>query len=131
MEIQTVSTAIARTLGSLGLHVYDYGPDSPIPPAVFIYPDATLDYHATFDGAVTAVFVARFFCPSTVAAAGQASLNALISPDGAAAAIERDSTLGGVVQSAMVTGLREYGVVQLADMGTRYYSAELLIEVFA
>lgn len=131
MDIQAVSTAIASTLGRLGLHVYDYGPDNPTPPAVFIYPDATLDYHATFDGAVTAVFVARFFYSSTVAAAGQSALNAVISPDGAPAAIEKDSTLGGAVQSAMITGLREYGVVQLSDMGTRFYSAELLIEVFA
>lgn len=135
MDIETVSTAIMDSLTGLGLHRYDYGPDAVIPPAGYVYPEPNLDYHATFGyanhAATTATFIVRFLCASVMTAGGQAQLNALISPAGAPAAIELDPTLGGVVDSAIVTGLREYGVVMLPDSATRYNSAELVIEIFA
>jgi hypothetical protein len=133
VDIQTVSTAIANTLAALDVHVYDYGPDAPISPAIFIYPLDIPEYAATFDQTVRAEFVVRFLVATVVTQGGQSQLNGLLSPtgDSAVAAIREDPTFGDVVQSSLITTMRNYGVVQLPDAATRYFSAELVIEVLA
>lgn len=132
MDVQSISTALAAALSEFRLHVYDYGPDAPLSPAAYIYPEP-VTYHADFDEDVTPTFIVRFLISSVVTKGGQEQLNALIStgPGSAVTAIEADGTLGGVVSSVQVLGMREYGVVQLPDAATRYYSAELVVEVLA
>jgi hypothetical protein len=133
MDIQAVSTAFATVLSPLDVRVYDYGPDAPISPAVFIYPLDIAQYEATFDGAVTANFVLRFLVASGAAKGGQAQLNGLLSPKGAGSAVAlilKDNTLGGVVSGSHVAQMRNYGVLTFPDT-TRYYSAELVVEVYA
>lgn len=134
MDIQAVSTAIATSMAGLKIRTYDYGPDAPASPCAYIYPDA-IAYHEDYTGDTTATFIVRFLISSVVTRSGQAQLNLLISPTGpgsAKLAIESDPTLGGLVTSSTVR-FREhsYGVVQLPDQATRFYSAELLVEVFA
>ncbi len=134
MDIQSVSTAIAAVLANLGLHQYDYGPDSPVSPAAFIYPMDVPEYQATFDGEIAANFVIRFLISSVGSQGGQKQLNDLISPTGAGSAvalIQADNTLGGLVSSLLITSMRDYGVLSLPDGVTRYYSAELIVEVYA
>lgn len=133
MDIQTVSTAFLTALNGLSVRVYDYGPLMPISPAVFIYPLDIPQYEATFDGAVTANFVLRFLVATGATQGGQAELNGLLSPTGTGSAVKKildDTTLGGAVDSAHVTQLRNYGVFTMRD-GTDYFSAELVVEVFA
>ncbi len=134
MDIQTVSTALAATVAGLGLHQYDYGPDAPVSPAVFIYLHNIPDYQATFDGMASADFILRFLISSVAAQGGQKQLNDLISPTGtgsAVALIHADNTLGGLVSSLRISEMRDYGVLSLPDGATRYYSAELIVEVYA
>lgn len=131
MDVQAVSTGIADSLAGLGIRVYDYGPDAPSSPAAYIYPLDIPEYHATFEGHVTANFAVRLLVQSTASKSGQAQLNGLISPSGVPAALEADETLGGAVSSTMVTGMRGYGIEQLPDGATRFYTAELVLEVFA
>lgn len=133
MDIVAIRTAIANKLkpSPLNLRAYDYVPDQPTSPAAFIYPNA-FPYHQTYEGAVSAEFVVRLLIASNEAKGGQAALDAFIAPSGsgsAVAAIESDATLGGLASSVEVTNLRNYGVVMIGD--TRYFSAELVVSVFA
>jgi len=131
MDIQAVQTAMQQALPPT-LHSYDYGPDSVSSPAAYIYPDP-FSFDADFDGSTTATFVVRILVASVNDKGGQQTLNGYVNPwnGTVVAALRADPKFGGVVQSSHVTGLREYGVVQLQDGGTRYYSAELMVEVLA
>ncbi len=133
MDVQAVSTALVSALAPLGIHAYDYGPDAPISPAVYVYP-SSFPYHVDYSASGTVEFIVRFLVQSVHAQNGQATLNGYISTSGSTSAsqlIEADRTLGGVVQSVSVMTMRDYGVVQLPDLVTRYYSAELMVEVLA
>jgi hypothetical protein len=57
-------------------------------------------------------------------------LDALVDPavsDSVPAALAADHTLGGVVDSCVVTGVGDYGEVPVGDVG--YYSATVTLEV--
>lgn len=130
MDIQAISAALSTTLGSLGVHLYDYGPDQLVPPAIYIYPE-TIPYHETFTAGgdiAEPTWVVRILAASTATRGGQAKLNALITS--AVAAISDGNTLGAVVQSATVRTMRNYGVLQLPD-STRYYTADLVVGILA
>jgi hypothetical protein len=132
MDLQAVSTAIVDALSGLNVRAYDYGPDDPVSPAAFVYPLDIVQYFATFDGTADVNMCVRFLVSSVATRAGQAELNGFISPGvgSAVTALQADNTLGGVVSTSRVTSMRNYGVVTLAD-GIRYYSAELIVEVWA
>lgn len=136
MDIQAVSTAIAKALSTLTVNgaqigAYDYGPDIPNSPCAYIYPTTDV-YGADFGGIDNPKFVIRFLISSTQTEGGQAALNALISTGtstttSAVDAIRKDNKLGGVINSCRVETLRNYGVLTLGDV--RYYSAELVLDV--
>lgn len=133
MDVQAISTAIAGSLAGLGIRVYDYGPSAPTPPAAFIYPES-ITYNADFEEDVLCIWVVRFFVSSQMEAGGQAQLNALLSTSGtgsAVRAITSDNTLTDVVYSLRLLPSRNYGVITLPDQATRFFSAELPLEVFA
>lgn len=131
MDVQAISTALAATLKPLGIRVYDYGPAAPISPAAWIAPE-TVTYHETFDGTPDATFILRFFVSTSSDQGGQAQLNGFISdgPGSPIALLEADNKLGGVVASLEVVGTRpnSYGVVAIGD--SRFYSAELTIDIY-
>jgi hypothetical protein len=126
MDIQAISTALASELEQLGIHLYDYGPDAMIPPAVYIYPE-TITYHDAFSpDTAEPTWVIRILAASTQSQGGQVQLNELITS--VADAITAANTLGDVVQSAIVREMRNYGVLQLPD-STRYYAADLVVGI--
>jgi hypothetical protein len=128
MDISAISTALATAMSSLGIHIYDYGPDQLIPPAAYIYPER-IPYHETFDPGgdlAEPTWVIRILAASTQAKGGQQKLNDLITA--AEAAIGSGNTLGNVVQGATVRTMRNYGVLQLPD-STRYYAADLVVGI--
>lgn len=131
MQIADVRSALADALGELGLHTYDYVPDSPIAPAAFIYPDP-FNYHLEFgDDAVDARMVVRFLIGSTQMQGGQRQLDTLISPDGPGSAVALLES-GDIpnIKSLQVMSMRHYGALALPD-GIRYLSAELVLSVYA
>ncbi len=136
MDVQAISTALVDALADLEIGAYDYAPDVPgVSPAAYVYP-APFTYDATFPDASQAHhddvdFIVRFLVSSQITSAGQAALNALISDEGAGSAVRAlsaDPTLGGVVNSLHVTDMRNYGVITFGA-GTRYYSAELVVNI--
>jgi hypothetical protein len=132
MAVQAVSSALVATLPG-NLHKYDYGPDLPIGPAAYCYPSDLL-YDIDGQGDVTGTWIIRFLIPSAAAKGGQAQLNALLSTSGAGsavAALQADNTLTGLIQSLKVQRMRNNGVLKLGEPATRFYSAELVCEVFA
>ena len=55
---------VPAALAGLGIHVYDYGPDQLIPPAIYIYPE-TIPYHESFatgDDLAEPTWVVRIRC---------------------------------------------------------------------
>lgn len=107
-----------------GLNVQDLT-DSPIVPCAMILPDAPFDWHFTFeDGNRLHRFVVWLLVAYTDTGGAQSQLDAYLAgggPMSVSAAIEN----GGQFE---VKTLRSYGVTSLADEGTRYLSAELVVE---
>lgn len=135
MDIAAVRKAIAQKLGTLNIHAYSYAPDQPTAPAAYVYPQP-FDYDGTFDGGVELKVVVRYLVQSTVTAGGQDQIDGFISPSGATSGkvkIEADQTLNGTCSSVRVTGVRNYGAVDIANQTStvRYFSAEQLLSVFA
>lgn len=132
IDVQEIATAIIAALAPLGIHSYDYMSSSPIPPAAYIAVDE-LAFDSDFDGNAEARFIIRLLLSSQVEQSAQAVLNQYIStgPQSVKTLVEKDSTLGGVVASVKVTGIRRgsYGVVMLPEQAGRFYSAELVCEV--
>jgi hypothetical protein len=134
MDIVAVREGIVGALASIsGLHFYDTVPDSPLTPAVVVFPESIL-YAQTFDGMVQSIFVIHVLSSTVVAQGGQNLLDSFISPTGTGsipAALAVDATLGGAAASAELTEMRNYGTLQIVDGGTRYYSVQLLVTVYA
>ena len=133
MTIADLRGALADALTvALDINAYAYAPDAPLSPAAFIYPEP-FSYHPTFTPSQFDItFVIRFLVASTNMESGQNLLDDFISQTGsgsAVVALEADPTLGGLTTSIEVTDLRNYGVLTLPDSGTRYLSAELLVQV--
>lgn len=99
--------------------------DSPTVPCAMIMPDAPFDWHLTFEAGETRHrFVIWLLVAYTDTQGAQTQLNAYLAqsgPKSVSAAIEAVGTFE-------VKVLRSYGVTSLADEGTRYLSAELVVE---
>lgn len=132
MDVTSVSAAIKAALETVVLSdgtrltVYPFGPDTLTPPAAMVIPDP-FPYHADFDGDVTATWTVRLFAASVQAQDGQELLYDLISTEGASSAYAALETLTNV----QVQQMRGVNVVNLADGGTRYYTADIACEVLA
>lgn len=139
MDIGTVRTALKEALSRVeGLNVDDLR-DNPEAPCAIVYPDPPFAIDLSFgdkpDQRPTFTVLLLVLYNDTGDA--QERLDAFLSTEGASSvlqAIEEDesgkNTLGGVVGSAGVTEIKSYGVIQLADGGVRYLSAELSVEVY-
>lgn len=134
MNPQDVQTAIIGTVLDVvsGLHVYDYTAEAPIPPALDVSLDQ-LTYGTTFEDGSEAVFLLRVIVGAVATKDSQAQLYDYIAPQGSAsipAALHANNALGGAVTSSYLLPTRRIGAVQLADGGTKYWSAELLLAVY-
>jgi hypothetical protein len=139
MDVFAIRTAIKQSLDGLELQVYDYVPDSPNVPCLIVYP-RPFDYDSTYTASTGATvahsnditFVVMCLAGTVNMKGAQQTLDGWLSDTGASsvkAAIETDEELGGVVSSVDVTRVDSYGTIQLQDGGTRYLSAEILVEV--
>jgi|DEB19_MinimDraft_3_1074340.scaffolds.fasta_scaffold25515_3 hypothetical protein len=131
MNVADIRTGIANALSSITtLRVYTSVPDSPQVPCAVIYPD-TVQYGQAFSGEANVRMTIQVLTASVNTQAGQAELDGFCADSGSTsipAKIEANPTLGGAAVSASVTEMRNYGV--MGDT-TRYYSAELVVDVYA
>lgn len=138
MDIQAVRIALKDAIRAIdGLRVADLR-DDPHPPCAIVYPKAPFPLDETFTDPAGGTTVRPQFCVLVLVAytntsAAQNTLDTFLSDNGEESvknAIEKDQTLGGTVSDCVVTGLESYGVIQLADGGTRYLSAELVVDIW-
>lgn len=135
-SISTLRTAIATNLGTIaGLRTSPTGtiPDNVNPPYAIIAPN-TVDYHKTFStgGLNTYNFTITVVVGRVSERTSQTSLDAYCSPTGSSSiklAIESDRTLGGSAYDCVVTGMRNYGSITIAE--NTYLAAEFDLVVQA
>jgi hypothetical protein len=131
MNLQEVRTGLANALHAIpNLRIYPTVPESPQVPCAILVPES-IRYGQTFDGAANVRVTIHVLAASINAEGGQRLLDEYVADEGnqsIAKAIEDDPTLGGQCQYAQVVEMRSYGV--MGDT-TRYYSAELSVDVWA
>jgi len=132
MNVGNIRAALADAMGLATLRVLSYVPDALNPPVAIIYPER-IDYDETYGGAATATFVVLLVASTGSQQAAQAQMDDWVSnvPDSLFAALSKDPTLGGVVDSAQTLTLRSWGMQALMDLATRYLIAEFVTEVYA
>jgi hypothetical protein len=130
-ELADIRRAIATTLAAVpNLRIYDQVPDAPQPPCAIVIPE-TIRYGQLFSGEANYRIVLQVMTSAVNTSAGQEQLDALISPTGPnsiARVLDDRPTLDGTVALCQLTDLRNYGVVGDA---VRYYSAELVLDLWA
>jgi hypothetical protein len=125
-----------RTVTTLQYRTHTNVPPKVVTPAAFIAPD-NWDYHQTMGSSglnhakFSVTVLAAPFDLSTNERA-QLALDAFLDDSGATtsvkAAIEGDLTLNGTVNTLIVTGVRDYGVIEWN--GLNYIGAVLDVEVW-
>jgi hypothetical protein len=135
-SIAALRTGIATNLGTIsGLRTSATGfvPDNVNPPYAIVAP-TTVDYHKSFSsgGLNTYNFTVTVVVGRVSERTSQASLDAYCSPTGASSikvAVESDRTLSGNAYDCVVTGMRNYGSITIAE--NTYLAAEFDLVVQA
>lgn len=135
-SISALRTAIATNLGTIsGLRTSTTGtiPDNVNPPYAIVAP-STVDYHRSFSagGLNTYNFTVTVVVGRVSERTSQNSLDAYCAPTGTASikvAVESDKTLGGSAYDCVVTGMRNYGSIVIAE--NTYLAAEFDLVVQA
>lgn len=133
MNVEAIAQGVAAALSNLGIRVYDHGPDAPTPPCAYLYPENIL-FDATFDGTERPRFVISLLAQSVDTKGGQAQLNKLISTGVTGSlidALHADPTLGGAVASSAPTQVRNYGTRTAAVGDVRYWTAEIVLDIYS
>ncbi len=132
-DFDAIRVAIADTLAALDIRTYSFQPSNLHPPAVYVSV-GDFDYDFDFDGDINFPMILTLICPSVLSEGGQTMLNGFISPAGdtsVRAVLATNPTLDGTVQSFEVRRHRKYGAVVLPDQASRYWSAEIVVDIIA
>lgn len=131
--IPEIRTALASALGTIrGLRVEASIPDQPKPPTAIIIPQGITFDLAMHRGLDEYDFSILLIVSRVSERGAQSNLDAFCAPSGVSSVktcIASDPTLGGVVQAARVTAMRNYGSLTVGD--TEYLSAEFVVQVYA
>lgn len=128
-----IRNALATALGGIrGLRVEASVPDNPKPPTAIIIPQGVTFDLAMHRGTDEYDFSILLITGRASERQAQNTLDAFCNGTGTTsikAAINADPTLGGVVSSARVTSMRNYGSLTVGD--TEYLSAEFAVTIYA
>jgi hypothetical protein len=132
-SITAIRSGLATNLGTItGLRTGATIPDNVNPPYAIVAPSG-VDYHRAFNNALSTYnFTVTLVVGRVSERTSQNSLDAYCSPTGTSSirvAVESDKTLGGVAFDTIVTGMRNYGSVTIAE--NVYLAAEFDIAVQA
>lgn len=133
-DIATMREGLARNLESLrNVQVSAYMLASPTPPCLHIFP-ATVEYDEAMHRGVEFVnFTIEAFVAFGLDQGGQIRLDQMLSPSGLQSvkeSVERDRTLGQMVQDLRVTRMSAYRTVQLPNQNDEALSATWLVTVY-
>lgn len=130
--VNSIRDALASQIGTTGIFCYDNWADTVNPPACMIKPrDA--DFNLTFGaGNMTEYHFEAHVLVSFASglAAAQDQLDEYLAPTGTQsirAAVQADTTLGGNVSLAVVTGWRDYGGKEVG--GVEFLGAVVDLEI--
>jgi hypothetical protein len=127
MDIPAVLAAFKTTLEPLGVHLYDYVPDSPNTPCVIIYAERVP--YAVTQGAT---FVLWCLSGQVETAGAQARMMSWLSDDtddSIVSLLDADHTLGGTVSSVLPVEVRRWGAAPTQEGRPRLLQAEIVCEV--
>lgn len=122
----------ARLATISGLRALAYIPDNITPPQAIVMPSRITYDQAFGRGSDEYAFAVMLVVGRADARNAQTSLDAYLAPSGSGsikAAIEADSTLGGVAADCRVTDMSNVGPLMLGD--TTYLTAEFQVTVIA
>lgn len=127
MDLVAITTDVAQRIATAvdDVHVYGYVPDSPQTPCAVVELEA-FQYHDTYNTGENPKCVVTFLAGSIAAEAVQQQLLTWLSTGVTNSVI--DAIENG--DNYRVVELRQWGTVQLQDGGTRYYSAQIVIDIF-
>lgn len=129
-DINTISAALANQLATTGVKAFPNAPGQIIPPAVVVIPNRpAIIYGQTFDQEVQLNLLAIVLMSAANDDYGQVALNGALASSGSAsinAAIQKDPTLGGAVEYAVVVQVPTYGLIEYA--GQQYIGASFAVE---
>lgn len=130
--ISQVNAGIAARLATIeGLRVFDYQPDNAYPP--YAYPSlSNIEYHkAMAGGAQTYTYLVTIITGRVDERTAQDELDAFASYDGARsvrAAIEADRTLGGVVDTLILSSSANVSAMSIGD--NNYITLDFSLTVY-
>lgn len=130
-NLSEIRQALADSLSSVyGLRVSATMPDSPRPPLAMVYPD-TISYDLNANrGADLYTFIVTVIVSRADDRSAQNNLDRYaVGDDSVKTAIERDRSLGGVVNTCRVVEMRNYQVILVGDVN--YLAVEFEVEVVA
>ena len=131
--ISEIRTGIATNLGTItGLRTSSFVPDEPKPPIAVVFPENILFDTAFARGLDTYSFTVQVIVSKISDRNAQANLDNYCNPDGQysiKAAIEKDKTLGGKVQTLRVTEARDYRAATINE--NTYLTVTFVVTVYA
>lgn len=129
-SVTQIRTALANSMsGITGLRTAAVWPGVVNPPIAVVRRSRT-DYGTEFNGGDTSTFLVSLYLSSVDTVSSQYALDDYLSRAGAQsviAAIQADTTLGGVVRNLAVDSVSEEGLTELA--GNTYLSATIPVLV--
>jgi hypothetical protein len=132
-DIATIREGLARNLESLrNVQVSAYMLASPTPPCLHIFP-ATIEYDRSMHRGLDLVnFTIEAFVAFGLDQGGQIRLDRMLAPtglDSVKESVERDKTLGQMVQDVWVSRVSTYRTVQIPNQNDEALSATWLVTV--
>lgn len=127
MDLAQLRTDLAELLDPLGIEktrVYPAVPDAIYGKSAVIMPER-IEYDDSYDETTEVTLLVQLIAPTVATKSSQNDLDAMLST-GTTVSVHDALRNDGRFR---VTELRAYGTIQIPDGGSRYYSAELLIDV--
>lgn len=131
MDLVAVAKGIAHVLQTTGIRIYDHGPEAPTPPCAYIYPE-NITYDTTYDGTQDPRFIVQLLAVSVETEGGQFQLLTFLSTGVTGSLVDKlraDPKLNSTVNSSRLLPMRNYGARAALTGATRYWSAEIPIEI--
>lgn len=127
MNSSTITAAIKTVLSTIAVRIDDFVPDTVSSATMVVY-DVEGDFNQDFEGTTAPTFIIKLFVPSVNTEGGQQKLNTLI--ESVRTTLAANPTLAGTVQSALCRRYRNKIPTLMPD-GSRFYSVELVVDVYA
>lgn len=131
--LSEIRSGLATNLATInGLRTSAFVPDEPKPPMAIIFPE-TIEFDTAFGrGLDTYTFTIQLIVSKISERNAQSNLDSYCNPDGPSsvkAAIEKNRTLGGLIQDLRVTEVRDYRAATINE--NTYLTVTFVVTAYA